>query len=200
MKRFRQFLYPLLLLGLAISVPARAELVQQMNLDELINNSGAIYRGTILDAKSGSVEAGGSELPTVTYVILVSELVKGQPANADPKMGMVVELTMLGRLKPVQQDSGNIRRFESFLSLAPKLEIDKEYLLFTTQPSSVGLSMTVGVGQGTFKFLGGDMVVNEVDNIGLFRDLDRGAFPESGPIDYAALVERMRQKIQNSGE
>ena len=200
MKRFRQFLYPLLLLGLAVSVPARAELVQQMNLDELTSNAGAIYRGTVLDARSGSVEAGGGELPTVTYVILVSDLVKGQPANADPKKGMVVELTMLGRLKPVQQDSGDIRRFDSFMSFAPKLEIDKEYLLFTTQQSSVGLSMTVGVGQGAFRFLANDTVVNEVNNIGLFRDLDRGAFPEAGPIEYAALVERLREKLENGGE
>ena len=54
------------------------------------------------------------------------------------------------------------------------LTVGQTYLVFTTQPSGVGLSTTVGLGQGCFRLYGkGDsqMAVNEVNNAGLFRDM-----------------------------
>jgi hypothetical protein len=60
----------------------------------------------------------------------------------------------------------------------PVLSVGQTYLVFTTQPSGVGLSTTVGLGQGCFRVYGkGDsqMAVNEVNNTGLFRDMQPAA-------------------------
>jgi hypothetical protein len=82
----------------------------------------------------------------------------------------------------------------------PVLVVNQTYLVFGTAPSRVGLSTSVGLGQGCFKVYGKDadrMAVNEVNNAGLFRDMvlpapgvaaaRASAAQTRGPISYAAL-------------
>ena len=173
---------------------AQAELVQQMNLGQMTDRAERIFRGTVLRVESGTVTAGGAELPTIKYVIAVSEIVKGQTTPASGKAGNVIEINMYGWLKNIQS-SADVVRFATFSP--PRLERGQEYFLFTTAPSNLGLSMTVGVGQGAFKFVNGEFVVNEAKNAGLFRGMDSGGLPANGPISYSRLIERVRTEMNN---
>jgi hypothetical protein len=78
----------------------------------------------------------------------------------------------------------------------PRLHSGKEYLLFLTAPSSVGLSAPVGLGQGAFGLVqqGKEKAaVNGVDNVGLFRGMRTAArFAGRGPINYSELASQIR--------
>jgi hypothetical protein len=89
----------------------------------------------------------------------------------------------------------------------PDLAVGQTYLVMTTRPSSIGLSTTVGLGQGCFRIsqVGKEeLAVNEVNNNGLFRDMPgpsapglrslarSAAAPASGPLSYADLAGRIR--------
>ena len=76
----------------------------------------------------------------------------------------------------------------------------------TTRPSGIGLSTTVGLGQGCFRIsqVGKDeQAVNDANNNGLFRDMAPPAAPPGapaltqrarrrGPLSYADLAARIR--------
>ncbi len=70
----------------------------------------------------------------------------------------------------------------------PRLNNGGDYLLFTTHTSSIGLSTTVGLGQGAFKVsaIGGELsAVNEFNNAGL-------GINGTGPIEYVKLSAEIR--------
>src|SRR5690606_18071980 len=134
------------------------------------------------------VAVGGGELPTITYELLVQEQFKGQfPAAGDKT---VVTVTMLGSLKESDVVVDGKRRFSALPDL-PELRLGGEYVLFTTQPSRVGLSTTVGLGQGAFKIFlsedGDELAANELDNAGLFN----------GPVTYTTLAHAIRGVLGN---
>lgn len=173
---------------------AGATLVQQMNLGELTLNADKVFRGTLVSTKPGTIRAGGGELATTTYVFRVTDTFKGDTSSANGKAGSVVEIRMIGGSKS-SAAAGSLRHFNAFQP--PQLRQGQEYLLFTTAPSSLGLSMTVGVGQGAFSFVNGENVINEAKNVGLFRDMDASGLPERGPIPYSALAERISSLVGN---
>ena len=183
-----------LLFGLLAAVVAGATMVQQMNLGELSLNADKIFRGTVVQVESGTVAAGGGELDTTTYVIRVSETLKGDTASPNGKAGNVVRVTMLGSFKQPTAANGQVR-FSAFTPI--RLNQGQEYLLFTTSPSNIGLSTTVGLGQGAFAFVDDENVLNEVKNAGLFRDMDSQGMPARGPISYEALSGRIRTLVGN---
>src|SRR6185436_17938742 len=53
----------------------------------------------------------------------------------------------------------------------PQYKAGDEVVLFLGKTSPIGFRATIGLGQGRFALRGGN-VVNEVDNAGLFKDLD----------------------------
>ena len=171
---------------------AFATMVQQMNLGEMTDNAANIIRGTVTEIETGSVTAGGAELPTITYIVRVADILKGSAATDNDNL---LRVTMFGSLKSVR-GGGEIRRSLSMYE-GPSLNSGNEYLLFLTSPSSVGLSTTVGVGQGSFRFLSDGTVLNEAKNSGLFRDMDRNGMPASGPINYNDLANRIQQLVTN---
>lgn len=197
--RFRQHAIALLMAGAAMLSASivSAEMVRHMNLDDLTDNAGKIFRAKVLDMQLGKVAAGGAELPTVIYRLQVIDGIKGVTQVDSDYGGTIVTLQMLGNLK--QRDVGNgIRYVGGFKPM--QLDIGGEYLLFTTQPSSIGLSTTVGMTQGAFKVQTIDKeerVANGVNNQGLFRGISQGTFPSSGPINYADLVARIRVEMAN---
>ncbi len=186
MKHFKIKLTLLLAAVGLLSMPAGASTVLQMNLGELSQRADKIFRGTVVDVTLGSVEAGGGEIPIVTYSIKVEDAIKGSFASKDGVR--YVEVRMVRDPKRVV--SGNYQRASLFGNL-PALRKGGDYLLFTTASSSIGLSTTVGLGQGAFQVLSinkEDHVVNEVNNQGLFRGMDSAGLPGSGPIAYGSLV------------
>jgi hypothetical protein len=93
---------------------------------------------------------------------------------------------MVGSLKKETAEPNGRVRF-SLLRDVPRFDEGSDYLLFATRESSIGLSTTVGLGQGAFKVFpvdGVDQVVNEFNNAGL--DLN-GA----GPVEYSKLRARL---------
>ena len=143
--------------------------MSQFNLAEMSRRAQKIYVGTVRSATEGTLAVGGGQLAVVTYQLTVDEDLLGETAMV--KGERVAEIRMLGKQKSVQVGS---MRSVSPLPDMPVLRVGQTYLVFTTQPSRVGLSTTVGLGQGCFRLYGkGDsqMAVNEVNNAGLFRDM-----------------------------
>jgi hypothetical protein len=178
----------------ALATTAGATTLLQMNLEQLTSRAARIFRGTVLSVQRGSVEAGGGTLPTLTYRLRVEEAFKGEfpPVKGDLR---VVEIRMVTDLKSTA--AGPIRRVSLFRDL-PKLEVGGNYLLFATEPSAVGLSTTVGLGQGTFSIQGAgksETAVNQFGNLNLFRGSTTSG-PSSGPMSYADLANRIRALVR----
>jgi hypothetical protein len=195
-------LAPVVAVVLIAAVPVVATTVIQMNLEEMCRRSARIYRGTVLSAAEGSVAVGGGQLPVVTYRLRVEEAFRG---DIPVVKGMrIAEIQMLGKSKPVRL--ANLVR-ASALPVMPQLAVGRTYLVFTTQPSAIGLSAIVGLGQGAFRIDQAgknEVAVNEVNNSGLFRDMAAPAgrslaapsasvaVSSGGPIPYTELASRIR--------
>lgn len=135
------------------------------------------------------IQAGGGELPTVTYRIAVDEMFKGKATTVKGDEA-VVEIRMVGSLEVDKVDENGNIHFSPF-SAVPQLSLGSDYVLFTTPESSIGLSMTVGLGQGAFSVYAVDgaddefMAVNEFNNAGLGLNGD-------GPVEYDKLGAQIR--------
>jgi hypothetical protein len=165
------------LCGLAV---VQGSSVLQLDLKELCKRADRIVRATVIDISPGTVEAGGGKIPTVTYRLRVKETLGGSPLG-------VVDLTMVGNIKG-EAAQGAVRRFPLFTEI-PQLEQGQEYLLFTTRASRIGLSTTVGLGQGCFKIFNRDKTeyaINGANNGGL-------GLKSAGPAEYTTLVQRIRE-------
>lgn len=184
---------------LATTVP-QASTVMQMNLGEMVQRADRIYRGTVVSSSEGSVQAGGGQLPITIYKLRVDESFLGE--FTEEKGMRLAEIRTLGKLTPVRR--GDLRS-TVVLPRMPELQIGQSYLVLQTRPSAIGLSTTVGLGQGCFTIsqAGKDeLAINEANNSGLFRDMPapaaRGiarasanAAPGSA-ISYAELAGRIR--------
>ncbi len=156
--------------------------LKRFSLPEMVNKSGSIIRGTVMEVKPGTIKAGGSDLPTVTYRMKVDESFKGTFAEKDGVK--YAEITMLGNIKK-GGTKGAVRKF-SVLPDLPLLQKGGDYLLMLTPKSSIGLSTTVGLGQGCFAIYQDDNGVwarNEFNNSGLFN----------GPVKYNELATKIRR-------
>lgn len=178
--------------ALAAAIPAQATTLIHFNLKDLATRSNLVFRGTVLSAKPGTVQAGGGELPTVTYRVRVDEPFKGE--YPDPKNDRtLVEIKMVGSGKEARAN-GAVQLLSVFRDV-PRLEVGREYVLFTTPPSELGLSTTVGLGQGTFSILGGgkeEQAINAFGNQGLNRGMSDSRVPSRGPVPYEQLAAAIR--------
>lgn len=151
-----------------LSLSAFATMVMHMDLADLVGNADKVYRGTVLEKEPGTVSVGGGQLSTVTYKVRVDDALKGEFGGKD---NPIVVITMIGDLKDRSAGAG-LQRFGQ-LDINPDLDIGQDYVLFTTAPSSVGLSTTVGLDQGLFRIFaneqGREMAANGVGNQGLFN-------------------------------
>ena len=188
---------------LATAVP-QASTVMQMNLGEMVQRADRIYRGTVLSVTATQVAAGGGQLPVTVYRLRVDETFRGE--FEEVKGVRIAEIRTLGKLNPVQQ--GNLRS-AVVLPRMPDLRVGRTYLVLTTRPSAIGLSTTVGLGQGCFRIsqIGKDeLAANEANNSGLFRGMAapaaRGlarasaAAADGGAISYADLAGRIRGLVR----
>ena len=174
---------------LILTAPVNATIMLKLDLADLTERADKIFRGTVTDVRQGTIEAGGGELPIVTYRLNVDELIKGDATEISGGQS-VVEIRMVGSLVPPKADeNGNLKL--SIFRDVPKLDMGGEYVLFTTAESAVGLSVTVGLGQGAFKVSPVDgvdgqyLVVNEFNNAGLGLNGD-------GPVNYEVLNAHVR--------
>jgi len=173
---------------LAVS-PLMATILKHMNLEDLAGNADRIFSGTVIEIDKGSLEVGGGKLATVTYRVVVDTAFRGE--FIDKEGTMIADLRMVS--DPGPSRSGELTRFP-VLPRMPEIQLGGRYLFFTTAPSEVGLSTTVGLGQGCFRISGDpgeELLVNEFDNLGLFRGMAVAGAPERGPIPYSSLAERI---------
>ena len=169
---------------LILSAPVHATIMLQMNLEEMTARADKIFRGTVTDIQQGTIQAGGGELPMVTYKLKVEELFKGEATQVKGDKAFM-EIRMIGSLVHSKADENGNLKFSAFRDV-PRLAAGSDYLLFTTAESSIGLSVTVGLGQGAFKISpvdGADgeyQAVNEFNNAGL-------GLNGAGPVGYVEL-------------
>ena len=201
-RRLGWFVVPAAIWLLASSVP-EASTVMQLNLVQMVQRAERIYRGTVVSVDSGKVAAGGGQLPVTIYRLRVDEAFRGD--YPEVKGVRVAEIRTLGKLTPVTR--GNLRS-AVLLPRMPELVVGGTYLVLTTRPSAIGLSTTVGLGQGCFRIaqVGKDeQAINEANNAGLFRGMAPPAAPPGaraaltptapaagGAISYASLADRIR--------
>jgi hypothetical protein len=179
------------LLALCTLVPlaqAGATMLMHFDLAALTDRADRIFRGTVIDVEQSSIEAGGGELPMVIYRFKVEDSLKG---DADVVKGdeAYIEVRMVGSIKDEAQQ-GDLVRFNMFRDV-PRLRMGSDYLLFTTPPSSIGLSTTVGLGQGAFSVYSQDKqdwAVNQYDNAGL-------GVGGGGAVPYADLVAAVKARM-----
>lgn len=190
-----RFRWPLIAAMLAsFALPGNATMLRQMSLRDLATNADKVFRGVVVGIDTTTVRAGGSDLPVTIYRLKVGEEFKGS-FNA-PKGEPVVELRMLDTSKSVAR-TGNATRLSRFSDL-PRLQMGQDYVLFTTRPSSIGLSTTVGLGQGAFSIQSGtkeEMTVNAFGNANLAPARTAAAqdLPRTGAMPYAELAQAIRQ-------
>ena len=196
MRRFKVQSVLCLATALAICGSLQAATVLQMNLQQMVDRSDKIFRGKVMDVREGTVRAGGTDLSTVTYRIRVDEAFKG--TFREVKGLQIAEVTMIGKLKSTS--TGTVRH-QSPLPGLPELKPGQDYLLLTTRPSAIGLSTTVGLGQGAFTVTGKpgqELAVNENQNLGLFQGINgpsKVLAPSEGPLPYASIANFIRQSV-----
>ena len=173
---------------LILSAPVCATTMLKMDLEDLTTRAGTIFRGTVIDVTQDTIQAGGGELPAVTYRVRVDELYKGAATETKGDKSIMV-IRMVGSLVHSKTNADGKLKFDAF-GQVPRLNPGADYLLFTTQESSIGLSVTVGLGQGAFRVLPVDGIdgqyqaVNEFNNAGLGLD-------SAGPVELDKLSARI---------
>jgi hypothetical protein len=170
MKRYIRLLHFLTVAALFLaSATASAAMVSKMEMTDLVQNADKVFRGTVLSKEPGTVHAGGGELPTTIYTLRVDDALKGDFGSG--KAATVIEVTMLGSMKDAAP-TGKYQNLSSVMNVNPDLIVGREYVLFTTSPSAIGLSTTVGLNQGLFSVFnnaqGREMTANGLGNQGLF--------------------------------
>lgn len=174
---------------LLVAAPSAGVTVLRLDLEQLVARSGKILRGTVLEISTGTIEAGGGTLPTVTYVLRVEEAFKGLDKAGEE--GTIEKVTMVGHFKGSSHRVGSAQRF-SALPDVPHLEIGNDYLLFATPASALGLSTAVGLDQGAFRIFllnRQEVALNGVDNANLGTT--------AGPVPYDELAASVRSLIGN---
>lgn len=193
MAKLRVGLWVAVALALLAGQAMDAATVRQFNLEQMVDRADRIFRGTVLDAKEGTVQAGGGELPVVTYRIRVDEALKGDFEQV--KGQVIAEVRVIGKLEASR--TATSRRLSS-LPVLLKLEVGQDYLLLTTPPSAAGLSTTVGIGQGSFRLFGKpgqETAVNAYNNQGLFTNKSAAADSSAGPVPYSVLAGLIRDIV-----
>lgn len=174
---------------------AHAASVAQFNLAQLTDHAQRVFRGKVVDVVPGSVEAGGGRIPTLTYKFQVEQAFKGEFRTVK---GMAfAEVRMIGKIEAVT--IGNLRSVPP--SELPTLTTGQSYLIFATAPSAIGLSTTVGLGQGRFEIRGSgakETVENERGNRLLFNGMNTTALratPREGPLRYSDLANQIQSLV-----
>jgi hypothetical protein len=175
---------------------ANATTMVQMNLADLAGRANKIFRGPVLSVKPETVATGGGELPILVYRVRVEERFKGE--FGEGKTADFVEIRMVGAAKE-EKRADNLRKFSLWRDV-PRLDRGREYVLFTTTPSRIGLSTTVGLGQGAFQIRDAgkeEQAVNAFGNVGLAKGMaaDTPLRRSAGPVPYRELAQAIRSVL-----
>ena len=189
----RRFVPLLVLTGLLVSTAAVAVTLERFTLDKMCGRAEKIFRGTVLTAVPSHMDVGAGVIPTMLYTVRVDEAFKGH--FEETKGVRLVEIRMLGKSAPTRH--GDAVRFPALPEL-PSLSVGSDYLLFSSPASKIGLSATIGLGQGCFEILEKDGIahaVNGFDNAGLFSAEKSALVPTEGPVPYTFIADQIRSEL-----
>jgi hypothetical protein len=160
----RLFSILVLVLGLSIST-GHATMVLSVNLDQMSQIADRIVLVRVLSSDNGSDE-NGRWSNFVTF--FVEEAFKG-----DVTVGSILKIKQVSQ-KPREGQDGSVVMGTLFRGL-PQYKEGEEALLFLNGDSAIGFTSPVGLGQGAFRVMkdefGGQMLVNDVGNVGLFKNM-----------------------------
>ena len=178
--------------ALTVAPSVYATTLIHMNLKDLATRADRVFRGTVIAVDTGTVRAGGSDLPTVTYKLRVDETFKGEPSVVKDDTAYM-EIRMVGTKTEGAVVNG--RRHFSIFRDVPRLEMGADYVLFTTRPSAhrplhhgrprPGRVPIADAGKE-------EQAVNAFGNAGLARGLSASAPARRGPVSYAQLAAAIR--------
>jgi hypothetical protein len=153
----------LALLGALIigAMPSLALSSRPMNLSDLVRESSQIVVGTVSKVNQG---IGRNHLPYTEVELNVSQTLRGQT-------GTTLTFRQIGLQSALPAADG--RRYVGLVAGMPQYQVGEHVVLFLGRDSSLGLRTTIGLGQGKFVLRGGNLF-NEVNNAGLFQNLDVG--------------------------
>ncbi len=157
---WRLTLLALLLAG--IGFPARAQfLVRQVNLTELTRRAAIILQGRVVDVRYEGLP-GYPHVPTVLVRLAVERVLRG------PDTARYTFRELLLSHRPGNSKRGYV--------------VGERLLLFLPEPSQYGLSSPLGREQGRFHIgsdqRGGEVIANEYQNAGLFKNVETDAEQE----------------------
>jgi hypothetical protein len=146
--------------------PARAQfLVKQVDLTYLAQRADVIVHGRVVDVEN-EIMPGYENIPTVKVTLQVEDMMRGP--KGDTYTFREVSVGIRARMGRKAYRTG------------------QELLLFMTAPSEIGLSSPVGIEQGRFHIArnpeGSPLVINEQNNIGLFKNVAQAASMAGRPL------------------
>lgn len=160
--------------------PVQGTVLKRLNLEKLWESAGTVFYGVCTKLDSNDSD-------TIIYTFSILRAFKGHSSSS-------VTVRMHKRA--------------SSLARVPTFRPGQEVVLFLYPESAYGFTSPVGFGQGTFHVIPGHngrrMVVNELNNKGLFSGMDvqrravattsghtvsSTSLPAEGPLDYEAFVE-----------
>lgn len=152
----------------------------QMNLAQMVTNSDRVFVGTVVQITESMKQVGGGEIPAVTYRLKVGDAFKG--TYDEIKGEKYADVTMLGSLKILASGKHPITDF-------PMLSVGNDYLLMVAPDGPVGLTTTMGLGQGCFSISDGvsdKVALNGANNVGLFSNMNIG-IADGAAVSYSEL-------------
>lgn len=182
-----------LLLAVCLAVGWNANLsatkLLQMNLAQMLQNSDRVFAGTLMGVTETTVEVGGGHVRALAYTFKVDQAFKGQ---FETRKGVqIAEIKTIGTLKQLENKRPPIPGFPLFHS-------GQRYLLIVNPDGPVGLTTTVGLGQGSFEIdgrQGHEVAKNLFNNAGLFRGMNVSGAAASGPVSYIFLSDLINQLV-----
>lgn len=167
----------ILLLSLLAAISLSATTLEKLSMDQLIERSTAIVRGTVLDSYAMQ---RGSVIYT-TYRVRVSQTLKGAAPST-------IEISVPG---------GQMNGVRQSFSGSPRLDRGVEYVVFVWTSRS-GINHTLGLAQGVFDVkpgANGSLMLSRGPVDAAMLDANGNPTEDSGArISLARLVELVRAR------
>lgn len=183
---------------LLAALPLQAMTVRLMNLQEQTQAAGMILAGTVTKVESRLDEHG---LPATFITIAVTEKIKGVQDD-------VVTIKQFGFQKG--QANGTALQVADM----PRYRSQEQVILFLHQPSHLGFTSPVGLGQGKYTVMRTSpdkaFVQNQMGNRNLTQ-MESYGVPQAGvgqqpgsphgqAYDYQTFLSAIRQTVQDQGQ
>jgi hypothetical protein len=196
--RIRRFISLAVVTGLAcvIATDLNATSIQRQNIAELTTLAELIIVGSVERVTDGL----DGNIPYTEVTVTVAEALKGNVSGR-------YTFRQFGLLRPRDMGNGLTNVMVTPPGL-PRYREGEQVVLFLYRPASqTGLQTTVGLVQGAFTIIG-SLVVNSIDNLGLFQDLqvDRSQLSTAeramihsgrGPVNTQTFLSLVRKGVNS---